>query len=562
MNAEAEQLTLFDLGIWCGRMSPEPSPAENPKARTSASSSRRSAELKAIPYMFLDLTPGHGNLLGESYWELLSPWRGESSMLNTGASPNAAVVSSLSQILQGSVPGRYYLSKTACLGILRRARERGKELPLQLKAALMAQAGLVSVPTANSGLKAYHINQRDESIDLGETSGALMTTINGDPAQAKQSGLRGERRSSGMSELSPLGGSEGYGACDDAQIQTFVTLPEQPTGFDGYNGDLTGDKAATLGTNCGMSTGRNGLIHPVVFAANQRDEVRDLHDVAGAIQAQPGMKQQTFVVNTYSSGHNVISEDKTNTLRAQAHGHQPLVMATQQCGAEIAVGVCPTITVAAGMSGNNQPVLFENHGIDARYTGPHMVVPTLSARAGTGGNNLPLVADTDTPPLCIAGNIIDRQPQNGGNGLGCQEEIAYTLTATDRHAVFSRQRVDVFKDDEVASTQSARQHKDATDLVYQESIGALTSSDCKGPNSQYVSQDKLVVETPMLIRRLTPLECERLQGYPDGWTDIPGASDSARYKALGNSVAIPCVELLMQGIAAVYREGLRYELPQ
>ena len=42
-------------------------------------------------------------------------------------------------------------------------------------------------------------------------------------------------------------------------------------------------------------------------------------------------------------------------------------------------------------------------------------------------------------------------------------------------------------------------------------------------------------ETHHLIRRLTPLECERLQGFPDGWTDIPGASDSARYKALGNS---------------------------
>ncbi|MFR3540590.1 MAG: DNA cytosine methyltransferase, partial [Oscillospiraceae bacterium] len=52
------------------------------------------------------------------------------------------------------------------------------------------------------------------------------------------------------------------------------------------------------------------------------------------------------------------------------------------------------------------------------------------------------------------------------------------------------------------------------------------------------------------IRRLTPLECERLQGFPDGWTDIPGASDSARYKALGNSVAIPCVEFIMSRIAA------------
>ena len=53
----------------------------------------------------------------------------------------------------------------------------------------------------------------------------------------------------------------------------------------------------------------------------------------------------------------------------------------------------------------------------------------------------------------------------------------------------------------------------------------------------------------LLIRRLTPLECERLQGFPDGWTDIEGASDSARYKALGNSVAIPCVDYVLQGIA-------------
>ena len=60
-------------------------------------------------------------------------------------------------------------------------------------------------------------------------------------------------------------------------------------------------------------------------------------------------------------------------------------------------------------------------------------------------------------------------------------------------------------------------------------------------------------ETPQLIRRLTPLECERLQGFPDGWTDIPGASDSARYKALGNSVAIPCVEFIMSRIAAAMR---------
>ena len=93
----------------------------------------------------------------------------------------------------------------------------------------------------------------------------------------------------------------------------------------------------------------------------------------------------------------------------------------------------------------------------------------------------------------------------------------------DHHAVFSRQRVDIFKDGEVTSTQSARQHKDATDLVLQGT------------------------DQPRLIRRLTPLECERLQGFPDRWTDIPNASDSSRYKALGNSVYWDKAIMLMMG---------------
>ena len=82
--------------------------------------------------------------------------------------------------------------------------------------------------------------------------------------------------------------------------------------------------------------------------------------------------------------------------------------------------------------------------------------------------------------------------------------------------------------DDIASTQSARQAKDATDLVVE-------------PDRQHAQ----------LIRRLTPLECERLQGFPDGWTNIPGASDSARYRALGNSVAIPCVEFIMKSLREV-----------
>ena len=194
------------------------------------------------------------------------------------------------------------------------------------------------------------------------------------------------------------------------------------------------------------------------------------------------------------------------------------------------------------------------HGIDTRYTGPHSVTPTITARFGTGGNNCPLVTQED-PVLCIAGNVIDRHPENGGNGLGVQENTACALAAVDHHAVFSRQRVDVFQEGGASSTQSARQYKDATDLVYQETTGPLTASDSKGPNAQYVSSDKLVVESPLLIRRLTTRECERLQGFPDDWTALPGAADSPRYRALGNSVAIPCVEYLMRGMALALLAG-------
>lgn len=231
-------------------------------------------------------------------------------------------------------------------------------------------------------------------------------------------------------------------ATNNMQMQTFVTQPDDAEieGFDGYNGDLTGSVAATLGVNCGMSTGRNGLIQPIAFAANQRDEVRDLHDVAGALGAQPGMKQQTFIAE----------------------------------------------------------------GVVAKGNGDCFLTPERHTSLSAGG---------------------------GQAGQGYQADLAYTLTATDHHAVFSRQRVDIFKDGEVTSTQSARQHKDATDLVLQGT------------------------DQPRLIRRLTPLECERLQGFPDGWTDIPNASDSSRYKALGNSVAIPCVDYVLFGIALVLLAG-------
>ena len=121
----------------------EPCHPEPQKRRTSGSSSKNSSELAAIPYQSLDLTPGAGNLLDEFYWEILSPWRGESSIRNTGPAPRSgAAGSTLSSILEDNPHPKYYLTRKACAGIIRRSSERDKPLPPILQKALEVQAGI------------------------------------------------------------------------------------------------------------------------------------------------------------------------------------------------------------------------------------------------------------------------------------------------------------------------------------------------------------------------------------------------------------------------------------
>lgn len=201
-------------------------------------------------------------------------------------------------------------------------------------------------------------------------------------------------------------------------------------------------------------------------------------------------------------------------------------MATQQGGAELRTDDrSPTLTAAAGMSGNNQPVvaLDMSHACDViRDCGE--VVPSLQARMGTGGNQVPLTYQMQ--------------------GFG------------DYHA------------GEVASSCKQRDFKDSTDLVCAvdcrnfreggETNGTLQAKSNGG--TSYNLQN--TVRTGMIVRRLTPMECERLQGFPDGWTDIGEwrdskgkmrkPSDSPRYKALGNSIALPFWDFLAKRISAQY----------
>ena len=425
---EGEQASLFAPDTFAGRMSQAASAQARRTGRISGLSWRKLLDYIAPDYQFLDLSSDAGNLLGQYEWTIRSALHGGCWLRNTGPSPRDAIESFLSQILQAHPPKKYYLTTAACLGILRRAEERGKPLPKALDTALRIQAGLI-----------------------GSTNG------------------RGKKNLSD---------------------------------------------------------------EPVAFAQNQRDEVRDLHNIAGALGAQPGMKQQTFIAS-FSAGAGATAgtigyaEEVAPTLKGSPSGNcMPSVLCVNdQGGKRIDLSEDMSGTLRANEKGH-QPLVYENHGIDARIRESGEISPTVTARYGTGGGNTPLIQESDV--YCIVGNVIDRQPENGGNGAGYQQDLSYTLTAMDRHAVYARQRVDEFKDDDIAGTQSARQSKDATDLVME-------------PDRQYAQ----------FIRRLTPLECERLQGFPDGWTNIPGASDSARYRALGNSVPVPCVEFIMKSLQAV-----------
>ena len=407
---EGDQVSLFDQDTSAGKTSWAYSAQARRTGRISGLSWSQLLDYIAPPYQFLDLTPGAGNLLGQFEWEMRSALHGGAFLRNTGPSPRDATESCLSQILEDHPPKKYYLTTAACLGILRRAKERGKPLPKALDTALRIQAGLIGLPEG-----------REKTVPFD------------DSAVLAQPGMKQQTFAASFSAgASATAGTIGYAE------EVAPTLKGSPSG------------------NCMPSVMR-------------------LHD-------QGGQRMD-------------VCENMTGTLRASEKGHQPLV--------------------------------YENHGVDARIRESSEISPTVTARFGTGGGNTPLVQEPNEV-YCIVGNIIDRQPENGGNGCGYQENLAYTITTVDRHAVYARQRVDEFKNDDIASTQSARQAKDATDLVME-------------PDRQYAQ----------LIRRLTPLECERLQGFPDNWTNIPGASDSARYRALGNSVAIPCVEFIMKSLKEI-----------
>ena len=152
------------------------------------------------------------------------------------------------------------------------------------------------------------------------------------------------------------------------------------------------------------------------------------------------------------------------------------------------------------------------------------ICPTLTARMGTGGGNVPIVHS-----FALQGSMIGRKDKNGPQGSGILEEKCFTLNTIDRHAV--------------CKTKSFGKISFSTYEETKISPSLRASGGDFGGGSEAVYLENSV-------RRLTPLECERLQGLPDNFTLIESkaCSDAARYKALGNGMAHPCAKFVMERI--------------
>ena len=199
---------------------------------------------------------------------------------------------------------------------------------------------------------------------------------------------------------------------------------------------------------------------------------------------------------------------------------------------------------------------------DARGNGGGMIVPTLT---GDHQNRV-----TDYTAICIQGNCIDRSDTAGCNGKGWKKDTSYTLNTVDRHAVMCMAHGQA--NAEVLRNISPTLNCDHEQPIifennryagYKQGVGTLKSSggDCGGGSENLCVS--CLQDGGLIVRRLTPLECERLQGFPDGWTDIGDytdskgkkkkSSDTARYKALGNSIALPPWRWVLSRLCSQYK---------
>ena len=190
-----------------------------------------------------------------------------------------------------------------------------------------------------------------------------------------------------------------------------------------------------------------------------------------------------------------------------------------------------------------EPQVYENHPNDSRITGPLDVAPTVVSRFGTGGGNVPLV--NNEPVAFQPGNLMRKA------GADPSTETFPTLKcdAGDQMPHIAYPVAAAFKSGQGAASRS---------IGWDENVSPTLPANAGGNTAPAV----IGTMTAMAVRRLTPVECERLQGFPDNWSRISWKGkpeeqcpDGPRYKACGNSMAVPVMRWIGERIA-------NYELSQ
>ncbi len=399
-----------------------------------------------------------------------------------------------------------------------------------------------------------------------------------------------------------------YGICSLASNSMKSSNP--------HSGVYEADTARTLDLNCGNPSCNQGGIAVVAFnggASPQAGSIAASEKVSPTLKsASSGLRTpcvcEPVILNDQGGNSlNVEKNGRAPTLRCNTHGNLPIICtesdglpavtmrmrqgcegggkgalwqteksgtlatgndqtlfcaATTQVNAEICEDLCPNITAAVGNSGNNKPYIVHPE-----------IAGTLCGSGAGLSRPAGMASETDlTVAYCLQGNMIGRDDKNGPAGSGINENVSFTLNAVDRPAVvFNRQRSDLFKEQDVASTQSARQYKEATDLVCDvggvdcrnlKEIGDISGTLQAKTTAGYSLNYQNPVREGYVVRRLTPVECERLMGLPSGYTEYghdgsgkaTGVSDSKRYQMLGNSIATPCAAYIIQGILEQYEK--------
>lgn len=306
-------------------------------------------------------------------------------------------------------------------------------------------------------------------------------------------------------------------------------------GADLYNGALTGEASATVTA----ATGGTNTSGPKVVCLN---------DQGGSIMS--------------------TSENETATPRAQTHGHEPVVFENHSQDTRYTPlgDICSTVSSTYGMGGNNQPfvvkepILLESNQNHATVQ-ENGISTALPASMGMDGGYIPMI----TEPVCIGNGQADQTKESELVGaLNCMHDQQAVMTFGPDRAAYNQGQNALFNfsiEEEKIGAQVAK------------GPGAVCAVDCRNgkeseinatlqADADHNTNSNNVCRIEASVRRLTPMECERLQGFPDGWTDIGEwidskgkkhkPADAPRYKALGNSIALPFWFWLLRRISATY----------